>query len=131
WRVDEHRHCGCAPAGADGIGHAQGGGGRARGVPRRAHAAPPLCERLFTAGWSVLRMSEGAAQSPRRVRSFVRREGRLTPGQARALETLLPEFGIPDDAPLLDFAALFGRSAPTALEIGFGNGETLLQMAVQ
>ncbi|HEX7047656.1 MAG TPA: tRNA (guanosine(46)-N7)-methyltransferase TrmB [Gammaproteobacteria bacterium] len=65
----------------------------------------------------------------RRVRSFVRREGRLTPGQARALETWLPEYGIPKNDEPLDFASLFGRNAPTLLEIGFGNGDTLLEMA--
>ncbi|WP_297527334.1 tRNA (guanosine(46)-N7)-methyltransferase TrmB [Thiohalobacter sp.] len=65
----------------------------------------------------------------RRVRSFVRREGRLTRSQARALETLLPRWGLADgDAPL-DLDALFGRSAPRTLEIGFGNGESLARMA--
>ncbi|HEX7028988.1 MAG TPA: tRNA (guanosine(46)-N7)-methyltransferase TrmB [Gammaproteobacteria bacterium] len=67
----------------------------------------------------------------RRVRSFVRREGRLTPGQARALEQWLPEFGIPENDEPLDFAQLFGRDAPTLLEIGFGNGDALLQMAAK
>lgn len=66
---------------------------------------------------------------PRRIRSFVRREGRLTPGQQRALDRWLPEYGIPgNDAPL-DFTALFGRTAPIVLEIGFGNGDTLLELA--
>lgn len=65
----------------------------------------------------------------RRVRSFVRREGRLTPGQARALETWLPKYGIPENDEPQDFLSLFGRDAPTLLEIGFGNGDTLLEMA--
>lgn len=65
----------------------------------------------------------------RRIRSFVRREGRLTPGQARALEEWLPTFGLPEDNTSLDFAAIFGRAAPTLLEIGFGNGDALLEMA--
>jgi tRNA (guanine-N7-)-methyltransferase len=65
----------------------------------------------------------------RRIRSFVRREGRLTTGQARALADVWPRYGIADtDAPL-DLRAVFGRSAPTVLEIGFGNGESLVQMA--
>lgn len=67
--------------------------------------------------------------APRRVRSFVLREGRLTAGQERALERWLPEFGLPEDDALLDIGALFGRSAPTVLEIGFGNGATLLELA--
>lgn len=66
-----------------------------------------------------------------RVRSFVRREGRLTSGQARALERWLPEYGIPDDAGELDLERLFGRRAPTVLEIGFGSGETLLELATR
>ena len=67
----------------------------------------------------------------RTVRSFVRRGGRLTPSQARALETLWPRFGIdPPDGPL-DLDATFGRTAPRTLEIGFGNGENLALLAVQ
>lgn len=65
----------------------------------------------------------------RRIRSFVRREGRLTAGQQRALDVLFPRFGIETSASLLDFTALFGRDAPTILEIGFGNGDTLAQIA--
>lgn len=65
------------------------------------------------------------------MRSFVRREGRLTPGQARALEKWLPAYGMPDDDHPLDLAALFGRPAPTLLEIGFGNGAALLEMAAR
>lgn len=65
----------------------------------------------------------------RRVRSFVLREGRLTPGQERALERWLPEYGLPGNDEPLDMEALFGRAAPTLLEIGFGNGATLLELA--
>jgi tRNA (guanine-N7-)-methyltransferase len=65
----------------------------------------------------------------RRIRSFVRREGRLTPGQQRALEELWPQFGIEHDETILDLQAIFGRSAPRVLEIGFGNGASLLKMA--
>ena len=65
----------------------------------------------------------------RTIRSFVRRAGRLTPSQQRALEELWPEFGVDYDEELLRFGALFGRSAPVVLEIGFGNGETLVQQA--
>ena len=70
-------------------------------------------------------------QGPRRrIRSFVRREGRLTPGQQRALEQLWPQFGLACAAPL-NFADVFGRAAPVTLEIGFGNGASLAQMAAQ
>jgi tRNA (guanine-N7-)-methyltransferase len=65
----------------------------------------------------------------RRIRSFVRREGRLTPGQQRAMEVLFPRFGIEAKEGMLDLDALFGRSAPRILEIGFGNGESLAEIA--
>ncbi len=77
--------------------------------------------------------SETAApQSPgnRPVRSFVRREGRITRGQQQALDGLLPRFGLSTGTPL-DAASVFGRSAPLTLEIGFGNGESLLHQARQ
>ncbi len=65
----------------------------------------------------------------RPIRSFVLRQGRLSPAQARALDTLLPRYGI-DYAPrALDFAAAFGRRAPAILEIGFGMGETTAAIA--
>jgi tRNA (guanine-N7-)-methyltransferase len=64
----------------------------------------------------------------RRIRSFVRREGRLTPGQQRALDQLWPRFGIAFES---NFVAResFGRDAPMTLEIGFGNGASLAEMA--
>jgi tRNA (guanine-N7-)-methyltransferase len=67
---------------------------------------------------------------PRRIRSFVRREGRITAGQQRALQELWPRFGLEADAPL-DLVAVFGRDAPRTLEIGFGNGASLATMAAQ
>jgi len=67
--------------------------------------------------------------SKRRIRSFVRREGRLTRGQQRALDELFPKYGVSLDDGLLDFVRLFGRAAPVMLEIGFGNGAALLEMA--
>jgi tRNA (guanine-N7-)-methyltransferase len=63
----------------------------------------------------------------RAVRSFVLRQGRFTPAQQRAFEALWPRFGLdyaPSKGPR-DFDAVFGRSAPRVLEIGFGNGEAL------
>lgn len=63
----------------------------------------------------------------RRVRSFVRRPGRLTPGQRRALEALLPRYRIAPD--LTDLRVAFARDAPLVVEIGFGNGEALATMA--
>ncbi len=68
---------------------------------------------------------------PRRIRSFVRREGRLTRGQQRALRELFPRFGFTLEEGELDLHALFGRDAPRILEIGFGNGAALAQLAAQ
>ena len=65
----------------------------------------------------------------RTIRSFVRRTGRLTPSQQRALTELWPQYGVDFKAALLDFDALFARHAPRVLEIGFGNGDTLVQQA--
>lgn len=65
----------------------------------------------------------------RRIRSFVRREGRLTAGQQRALDVLFPHFGIEASDSPIDFGAVYGREAPTILEIGFGNGDTLATIA--
>lgn len=65
----------------------------------------------------------------RRIRSFVRREGRLTPGQLRAIDTLMDRYGIAAEARMADLDALFGRSAPRHLEIGFGMGDNLVAMA--
>lgn len=67
----------------------------------------------------------------RPIRSFVRRSGRLTEGQARALETLWPRFGIEVSNTALDFQQLFQRQAPVFLEIGFGMGQSLAEMAKQ
>ncbi len=63
------------------------------------------------------------------MRSFVRRAGRLTGGQERALGELLPRFGLAPGTGILDLPGIFGRDAPRVLEIGFGNGDALLAMA--
>lgn len=67
----------------------------------------------------------------RTIRSFVRRTGRLTPSQQRALVELWPTYGVDVSPGAMDFDTLFGRHAPVVLEIGFGNGETLVQQALE
>jgi len=57
------------------------------------------------------------------------RAGRMTAGQARALEDHWPRYGVEHTAQPLDLDALFGRRAPRTLEIGFGNGEHLAALA--
>lgn len=68
----------------------------------------------------------------REIKSFVRREGRTTPAQERALNELLPRYGIDYDADQqLNFVQLFGNNNPVWLEIGFGMGHSLATMAEQ
>lgn len=74
--------------------------------------------------------SARAGEHPRRpIRSFVLRTGRTTVGQARALETLGPQYLVPYQPEPVDLTALFGREAPTILEIGFGMGEATAHIA--
>jgi len=72
---------------------------------------------------------ETAALHRRGIKSFVARAGRMTTAQERAWQELWPRYGIEDQGTRLDLRALFGREAPCTLEIGFGNGESLLALA--
>lgn len=65
----------------------------------------------------------------RRIRSYVLREGRLTAGQQRAFDQIWPRLGLEFQARELDLERVFGNSNPVYLEIGFGNGESLAEMA--
>jgi tRNA (guanine-N7-)-methyltransferase len=65
----------------------------------------------------------------RTVRSFVLRQGRLTRGQEQAIESVWPVYGIERDGSMLELESLFKRSAPVTLEIGFGDGVSLAEMA--
>jgi tRNA (guanine-N7-)-methyltransferase len=70
--------------------------------------------------------------SPQRhIRSFVLRQGRVSNAQRRAVDALLPLFGIAYTPAPYDFDAAFTRSAPKFLEIGFGMGETTAQIAAE
>ena len=66
----------------------------------------------------------------RHIRSFVLRQGRVTPAQQRACDTLLPRFGIQYASRQLDLAQAFGRGAPKVLEIGFGMGDSTAAIAL-
>jgi len=68
--------------------------------------------------------------SKRHIRSYVLRQGRVSPAQQRACETLLPRFGIPYAAQALDLEQAFGRSAPKIFEIGFGMGDSTATIAL-
>ncbi|MEM1080089.1 MAG: tRNA (guanosine(46)-N7)-methyltransferase TrmB [Pseudomonadota bacterium] len=63
----------------------------------------------------------------RRVRSFVRRPGRMTDAQQRALQELLPRYALTDEGS--DLRTQFERSAPLVIEIGCGNGDALVWMS--
>ncbi|TMH17889.1 MAG: tRNA (guanosine(46)-N7)-methyltransferase TrmB [Betaproteobacteria bacterium] len=65
----------------------------------------------------------------RSIRSFVLRQGRFSPAQRRAYESLLSRFGIAFATVPLDLARAFGRTNPKILEIGFGMGETTAAIA--
>ncbi|MDD5271574.1 MAG: tRNA (guanosine(46)-N7)-methyltransferase TrmB [Methylovulum sp.] len=70
-----------------------------------------------------------ASDTPlKKIRSFIRRQGRLTTGQQLALDTHWDSYCLSPDIGY-DFNEVFGRSAPLILEIGFGNGESLAKMA--
>ena len=65
----------------------------------------------------------------REIKSFVRRQRRITPRLQKAYDLAWPKFGITvSDAPL-DLENIFGRKAARVCEIGFGSGDTLLPMA--
>jgi len=65
----------------------------------------------------------------RRIRSFVRRQGRLTKGQQLALDNYWPVMGVEFQAEPIDLPSLFNREAAITLEIGFGMGASLVTMA--
>jgi len=67
----------------------------------------------------------------RPIRSFIRREGRLTPGQQRALEELWSKYGLNTGNDILNLPGIFSHDRPVILEIGFGNGELLATVAQQ
>ncbi|WP_290697358.1 tRNA (guanosine(46)-N7)-methyltransferase TrmB [Amphritea sp.] len=65
----------------------------------------------------------------RTVKSFVLRAGRMTEGQQKAMDRAWPEMGLELSQGKLDLAEVFGREAPVVLEIGFGMGDSLIEMA--
>ena len=67
--------------------------------------------------------------TPRPIRSFVLRAGRTTIAQQRALSELWPTYGLDFGATAWDLDGIFGRRAPRCLEIGFGSGEVIGNLA--
>lgn len=65
----------------------------------------------------------------RPIRSFVVRQGRMSPAQKRAIDELYPRFGLNYQPAVLDLDPVFGRKAPHIVEIGFGMGMTTAEIA--
>nr|WP_297349927.1 tRNA (guanosine(46)-N7)-methyltransferase TrmB [uncultured Glaciecola sp.] len=64
-----------------------------------------------------------------KIKSFVKREGRLTNAQAKAIEENWPTKGLTIEQGMLNLDDVFGSTAPTVLEIGFGMGKSFVEMA--
>lgn len=65
----------------------------------------------------------------REIKSFVLRQGKITQGQQRAFNELLPIYGIEYQAKLIDLNTVFGHDNPKIIEIGFGMGQATWQIA--
>jgi len=63
-----------------------------------------------------------------KIRSFVLRAGKLTAGQKRAMDDLLPHFLL-SEKEIFDNKKAFGNNRTVCLDIGFGNGESLIHIA--
>lgn len=69
-------------------------------------------------------------EQKRSIRSYVLRQGRMTPSQKAAIADLYPIYGLPLEGQPFDFDSIFNyQKRDMILEIGFGMGESLLQMA--
>jgi tRNA (guanine-N7-)-methyltransferase len=78
-----------------------------------------------------LNTANTASGALRPIRSYVLRAGRIGPGQQRALDELGPRFVLPFQSAPPDWNAVFGRSAPRVLEIGFGMGDATAAVAAE
>ncbi|MCU7939214.1 MAG: tRNA (guanosine(46)-N7)-methyltransferase TrmB [gamma proteobacterium symbiont of Bathyaustriella thionipta] len=74
---------------------------------------------------------DNKVEHPRAIKSFVVRSGRMTPGQEKAYDEQWVHYGIDANGQMLDFEQLFTRQAPVILEIGFGMGDSLLEIAAR
>tara|TARA_B100000497_G_scaffold77148_1_gene86265 strand:- start:391 stop:708 length:318 start_codon:yes stop_codon:yes gene_type:complete len=75
-------------------------------------------------------MSE--AKSHRKIQSFVKRSGRLSKAQSLGLNDLWSDFGIEvNEKKVINFDEVFANQNDITLEVGFGNGDSLLEMAIK
>ena len=66
----------------------------------------------------------------RKIQSFVRRSGRISKAQSIGLNELWHDYGVDLNEKKLDFNKLFLSKNNVTLEVGFGNGDSLLEMAI-
>jgi tRNA (guanine-N7-)-methyltransferase len=85
-------------------------------------------EKDYSQPSAVILMTSSAEQSYPRIRSFIRRQGRATAGQKYALENRWDTYCLNPER-VYDYNQVFGRVAPLVIEIGFGNGSCLAEMA--
>ena len=79
---------------------------------------------------AMTEITENEDLKSRRIRSFVLRQGRLTKGQAHALETGWPSYGVEYSLQSINLKRLFGRTnSKRILEIGFGMGDATAKIA--
>ncbi|MBL4909215.1 MAG: tRNA (guanosine(46)-N7)-methyltransferase TrmB [Alteromonadaceae bacterium] len=77
----------------------------------------------------TIEQAEQEGKYIRKVRSFVKREGRLTKAQERAINDHWQTMGLNHSDGAINIAKLFGNDNPLVLEIGFGMGKSLVEMA--
>ncbi|MFT6836365.1 MAG: tRNA (guanine-N7-)-methyltransferase [Francisellaceae bacterium] len=65
----------------------------------------------------------------RAIKSFAKRSGRITASQRKALDESSKKYCLPYAEHTLDLSKVFSKHQPTVIEIGFGNGESLITMA--
>ncbi|MFC3152034.1 tRNA (guanosine(46)-N7)-methyltransferase TrmB [Litoribrevibacter euphylliae] len=78
---------------------------------------------------SIEQNPDAGQQRKRTIRSFVKRTGRMTESQQRAMDEHWQQLGLTHEQGQLDLAQVFGREAPLVVEVGFGNGDSLVEMA--
>lgn len=76
-----------------------------------------------------LKIMENEQALHREIKSFVLRQGKITQGQQRAIEELMPVYGLQYTGEKLDLAEAFGRNNSKVVEIGFGMGHATWQIA--
>ena len=74
---------------------------------------------------------EDSSSSLRSIRSFVIRDGRFTAAQKKAYTELWPKYGIPDHNGTIDLDRYFMTKQALVMDVGFGNGDSLLSLAQQ